>query len=402
MSAALTALTRSCVAIAAEGTDPAVLAALLAWTVRPRRSLESLRRGAVADGVALEQARAWLHERTGDAVSASDAVAASGLVDGWRRRGCRLRVVGDPGYPRRLAEGWPSTDGPVLLAATGILPADRPSVALVGARRASAYGTGVAAWLAEAASAAGVQVVSGGALGIDAAAHRAALGHPGGTAVVLGCGHDVPYPRDHARAGGLFEAVVAGGGAVISEQLPSVPPRAGIVRARNRIVAGLADAVVVVEGGARSGSLLTAGAALERGRPVLAVPGDVRAPGSQAPHRLLREGAAPCTEPQDLLEVLGVRSGPTRAGSAHATAASPTTSVLPPELRAVLEAAWPRARRLDELLAGTSVAAGSALAAITRAQLAGEVVERTDGLVLRAAPGRTGSPGPGASTHPTA
>jgi DNA processing protein len=401
-AAALTSLTRSCASLAAEGTDPALLAALLAWAVRPRRSLEALRRGAAEDGVALDAARSWLLERAGAAVVAGDAVAASGLVDAWRRRGCRLRVVGDPGYPRRLAEGWPGTDGPVLLATTGSLPDDRPSVAVVGARRASAYGAGVAAWLAEAASTAGVQVVSGGALGIDAAAHRAALGRPGATTVVLGCGHDVPYPREHARAGGLFESVVASGGAVVSEQLPSVPPRAGIVRARNRIVAGLADAVVVVEGGGRSGSLLTAGAALERGRPVLAVPGDVRAPGSQAPHRLLREGAAPCTEPADLLEVLGAVPPAAATGSSTAPGASVATSVLPPELRAVLEAAWPRARRLDELLVGTGLAPGPTLAAITRAQLAGEVVERTDGLVLRAAPGRAGATGPDTSSHPTA
>lgn len=388
----LDALTRSCGQLAAAGTDPGLLAALLAWTVRPRRSLESLRRRALAAGVTADVIAPRLHGWASAEVDGADAAAAAGLVEVWRRRGCRLAVVGDPAYPARLSEGWPSSDGPVLLAVAGNVP-DRPSsVAFVGARRASAYGTGVTAWLAEAVAGAGAHVVSGGAVGIDAAAHRAALARGGATTVVLGCGHDVPYPREHARPGGLFDEVVEGGGALVSEQLPSVPPRAGIVRARNRIVAGLVDAVVVVEGGARSGSLLTATAALERGRTVLAVPGDVRAPGSKAPHRLLREGAAPCTEPRDLVEALGLAPDPT-AGSPHRSRASDrATSVLPPALRVALEAAWPRARRLDELLAGTTVAPGAALAAVTRAQLAGEVVERADGLVLRAAPAASRQP----------
>ncbi|MFU8841540.1 MAG: DNA-processing protein DprA [Nitriliruptoraceae bacterium] len=385
---ALDALVRACLPLAADGTDPEALAALLAWTVRPRRSLEALRRRALDAGVTADRAGPRLHDWTLAEVDAGDAAAATGLVAAWRRHGCRLSLVGDPGYPQRLAEGWPSSDGPVLLAAAGTVPDAVASVAFVGARRATAYGTGVTAWLAEAAAAAGVHVVSGGAVGIDAAAHRAALRQPGATTVVLGCGHAVPYPRAHARPGGLFAGIVAAGGAVISEQLPSVPPRAGIVRARNRIVAGLADVVVVVEGGPRSGSLLTASAALERGRPVLAVPGDVRAPGSHAPHRLLREGAAPCTEPADLLEVLGLGGGATAWQPATGgPAASPATSVLPPGLRTALEVAWPRARPLDDLLAGTDLAAGPALAAITRAQLAGEVVERPDGLVLRQDPG---------------
>jgi len=387
---ALEQLTRSCGTLAAEGTDPALLAALLAWTVRPRRSLEALRRRAGAAGVATDEVARHLLGWARAEVDGGDAAAASGLVEAWRRRGCRLAVVGDPGYPARLAEDWPSTDGPVLFAVRGTV-VDRPaSVAFVGARRASAYGTGVTAWLAEAAAGTGAHVVSGGAVGIDAAAHRAALGRGGATTVVLGCGHDVAYPREHARPGGLFDAVVSGGGALVSEQLPSVPPRAGIVRARNRIVAGLVDVVVVVEGGARSGSLLTATAALERGRTVLAVPGDVRAPGSEAPHRLLREGAAPCTEPRDLLEVLGLAPGPPKREPKHSPVAAGATSVLPPALLAALQGAWPRARRLEDLLAGTSVPAGAALAAVTRAQLAGELVEGPDGLVLRVAPGRSG------------
>lgn len=399
---ALAALEAACGAVTAEGTDPGLVAALLAWTVRPRRSLESLRRRALAAGLLDGAVDACLGGWVRAEVDRDDAAAATRLVAAWERQGCRLAVVGDPGYPPLLAEGWPSSDGPVLLVLRGAVPRRPASVAFVGARRASAYGTGVTAWLAEAASTAGVHVVSGGAVGIDASAHRAAVRQPGATTVVLGCGHAVAYPREHARPGGLFDEVVAAGGAVVSEQLPSVPPRAGIVRSRNRIVAGLSDVVVVVEGGARSGSLLTATAALERGRTVLAVPGDVRAPGSQAPHRLLREGAAPCTEPADLLEVLGLDGSAAGGGLAPTPSGAAATSVLPPGLRAALEAAWPRARRLEDLLAGTSLPPGAALAAVTRAQLAGELVERADGLVLRSAPAGAGPSTERDPHHPNA
>ncbi len=373
--------------LVAPGTQPAVLAALLAWAVRPRRTLEGLRRALAArggpDGSPAEALLAQVQEHVDD----QDAAAASRLLPRWRARGCRVSVVGDPGYPARLAEDWPSTDGPVLLATSGARPPTAPTVAVVGARSASSYGTGIAAWLAEAASAAGVHVVSGGAVGIDAAAHRAALEGPGGTSVVLGCGHDVGYPRGHARAGGLFERILAGGGGLLSEQLPAVPPKAGIVRARNRIVAGLADLVVVVEGGPRSGALLTAGAAAERGRPVLAVPGDIRLAGSAAPNRLLAEGAGACTEPADLLAALA-SDRVAVAATVPQTPARTTgaMTVLPREVHRELAAAWPRAVTGDGLIDRSGLPAGTVLAALTRAQVAGEVVGRADGFVLRRAP----------------
>ncbi|MFP4312208.1 MAG: hypothetical protein ACLFS9_09570, partial [Nitriliruptoraceae bacterium] len=147
---ALEQLAGRCAGLAADGTDPQVLAVLLAWTVRPRRSFESLRRRV------LEEGRGWdvvdprapgtaggvgarLAARIRPEVDAADVVAAASIVQRWLRRGCRLAVVGDPAYPSRLAEGWPSTDGPVLLASTGTLPDAPACVALVGARRASAY-----------------------------------------------------------------------------------------------------------------------------------------------------------------------------------------------------------------------------------------------------------------------
>ena len=300
---------------------------------------------------------------------------ATGVDDAtaWLERGVRVALRGDPGYPRGLAAKDPA-GAPAVLASRGRVPPG-PSVAIVGARRASGYGVAVAAWLADAAARAGVVVVSGGAVGIDAAAHQAADGH---TVAVLGCGHGVDYPHPHARRGGLFDRLVEDGGAIVSSYLPSTPPRPHVVRARNRLVAALADALVIVEGGARSGSLVTAGHAADLGVPVLAVPGDVRQPGSAAPHLLLAEGAAPCRDPADLLAAVGT--------SSVAAAASPP-SALPPGVHGHLARAWPRPVRLDELARRSGISTGQLLASITSARVHGEVVEGHDGVRLRTAPG---------------
>lgn len=386
-----TALGRAFAPVVAEGSDPALAAAVLAWLLPPRRSPAALQRR-VAQLAERDAGRPA--ELLAAAVGAPDPALSDNLVqlaDRWHTLGVQLALVGDPAYPTRLAAGWPLLEAPALLAWRGCLPAARPTVAVVGARRATGYGTGVAAWLAEAASGAGVTVVSGGALGVDAAAHAAALEGPGGTTVVLGCGHGVAYPRPHARAGGLFDRIVDHGGALVSELLPWQPPIPAHVRARNRVVAGLADALVVVEGGERSGSLLTAGVALERGLPVLAVPGDVRAPGSVAPHRLLSEGAAPCTGPADLLDAVG------QAAAGDAPAAGVPAPVgdggLPPEVRAVLVDAWPRPVPLELLARRSGQPTGVLLAAVTRARVLGVLAEGPEGLRLRRAPAPGGTGG---------
>jgi DNA processing protein len=384
-------LVSACAEVAADGTDPAVLAVAMAWAVRPRRTLDAIRRshrdGQLTTCGELSPANV-LEEMASPHVAAGDAAAALPLVEDWSAAGVRAAIVGDAAYPRRLAEGWPQTDGPTVLAWRGLPVPDVPTVAIVGARRATGYGTAVAAWLAEAAAAAGARIVSGGAVGIDAAAHDAALELPGGTTVVLGCGHSVPYPRPHARHGGLFDRILDHAGTVASELLPREQPHAGQVRARNRIVAGLADVVVVVEGGDRSGALLTAGAAAERGRTVLAVPGDVRASGSMAPHRLLAEGAAPCTGPADLLEVLG--TAPTHDPDATPGSGGPAqamiVSTLPEQVHVLLAARWPRPMRIDELARATGRPIGPLLAAVTRARVAGEIADGTEGIRLRRAP----------------
>lgn len=375
---------RSAALVAAEGTDPDLLAAVVAWLLQPRRSADGLRRccAELGDGDPHQRLRAALPLPT-----PAQAEAAAVALDTWRRLGVRAALVDDPAYPRQLAAGWPATPGPTLLAWLGQPPLDAPTVAIVGARRATGYGTGVAAWLAATAARAGVHVISGGARGIDAAAHRAAVEEPGGTSVVLGCGHAVGYPRDHAAPGGLFEQVLDHGGSLLSEQLPHAPPHGGNVRARNRIVAGLSHAVVVVEGGARSGALVTAGAAADRGVPVLAVPGDVRAPGSAAPHELLAEGAAPCRGPGDLLEVLGAATPPA-AGPGSGTAGGPRPPAgLPEDIGEVLATSWPRPLRVEELARRTGRSVPALLGALTQARVAGVVSESVEGVRLRRAPG---------------
>lgn len=427
----------TCGTVAAEGTDPEHLAAVLSYAVRPRRAPDQLRR-ALCNPV--DRPRLWppegdpsdqpagrpaavLAALAGAQLTGSDLTVALRVARRWRDLGCTVALVGDPGYPVRLAAGWPDLDVPVWLVRQGRADDDAPSVALVGARRASGYGRAVAAWLAETASNAGLRVVSGGAVGIDAAAHQAALCGSGGTVVVLGCGHAVEYPRAHAGRDRLFARIRAAGGEVVGELLPDQPPRPGAVRARNRLVAALADVVVVVEGGERSGALLTADAAAALGRPVLAVPGDIRAPGSAAPHRLLRDGASPCVGLEDILDALpgaavamlgvGVRGGAStdeagagasvggrgsevlapegrsRSPSSSASSgssASPASQVLPPAVRQVLDEAWPRPVPLDVLAQRCGLAVPVLLAACTQAQVAGILTREVDGVRLRRVP----------------
>ena len=378
---------RAAGAVCAPGTDPDALAAVLTWSCGPKHRADTLRRrfrdAEQDDEVAPAQRLAAL-ARSGGRLDGAVADVAMRIVGIWTRLGVRIALVGDPAFPAPLAEGWPDLDAPVLLAWRGAPPADvGPGVALVGSRNASGYGTSVTELLASAVARAGGRVVSGGALGIDAAAHEAALGRPGGTTVVLGCGHAVPYPAPHARRGALFDRVLDDGGTLVSELLPEVTAHPGVIRARNRIVAGLAEVTVVVEGGRRSGALLTATAAVERGREVLAVPGDILAPGSAAPLRLLSEGARVCTGSHDLLALLpGI--DPTAAWAPRGAPAG--DSGLPPEVHRVLERAGPRGVSLEELALVHPGGAGPLLGLLVRARVAGAVEDVAGGVRLR--PGR--------------
>jgi DNA processing protein len=211
---------------------------------------------------------------------------------------CRRVVRGEPGWPAPLEHlAMPPTE---LWVRGALWPPPVTAVAVVGARAATLTGLEVARDLGRELAAAGVLVISGLARGIDAAAHRGALEAGGPTLAVLGCGVDLCYPPGHER---LLEAV-CGAGAVVSEDPPGTEPVAWRFPRRNRLIAALALGVVVVEAGERSGALSTARHAADLGREVLAVPGSVRSAQSRGTNRLIRDGAIPLLEVDDLAAAL--------------------------------------------------------------------------------------------------
>jgi DNA processing protein len=219
---------------------------------------------------------------------------------------CTARMVawGDAEYPPALTD---LADPPAALYVRGRdLRSLQPAVAVVGARNCSALGREVAAALGRGLAAVGVCVVSGAARGIDTASHRGALDAAGTTVAVLGSGIDVLYPPGSRRL--LHQVEEAG--AIVSEYPPAVAAEPWRFPARNRLVAGLARALVVVEGAGRSGSMITVEHALELGRQISAVPGPVTSPLSEVPLTLIREGAVMIRGVDDLLDDLGYRDRP--------------------------------------------------------------------------------------------
>lgn len=222
-----------------------------------------------------------------------DAIAAAAAA-----AGARLVAWGSAAYPPQLVH---VPDPPPLLYVVGDdLPDPTRAVAVVGARRCTALGREVALEIGRGLGLAGVTVVSGAARGIDAAAHQGALDAGGSTLAVLGCGIDVPYPSRR-----LLDRIRAHG-TLVSEFAPGTPPEGRRFPARNRIVAGLAGAAVVVEGAERSGSMITAEHAMEFGRDVFAVPGAVNNPLASVPLQLIRDGARMIRGAEDLLHDLGL------------------------------------------------------------------------------------------------
>lgn len=216
------------------------------------------------------------------------------------RCGAQLLSWDDPSYPSLLKH---VVDAPPLLYVRGSLrPSDELALAVVGTRRASVYGKQVCERLVAEIAGRGVTVVSGLARGIDAAAHRAALGAGGRTVAVLACGVDIVYPAEHAS----LADEVAAHGALISEYPLGSSPDAGNFPARNRIISGMSRATLVVEAGQTSGALITANFALDQGRDVLAVPGSIFAPGCVGTNRLIQSGAKPILDVDDILEELDV------------------------------------------------------------------------------------------------
>jgi len=250
-----------------------------------------------------------------------------------RLAGARLLHWGGPDYPASLMD---LPDAPPVLWALGdVALLARPMVAMVGARNASSLGLRMARRLSEGLGQAGQVVVSGLARGIDAEAHRAAL--DSGTVAVMAGGVDVIYPEENAE----LAAQIAAKGCRVSEQPMGLVPQVRHFPQRNRIVSGLARAVVVVEAAARSGSLITARAAADQGREVLAVPGhpfDARAAGC---NMLLRDGATLVRGPQDVLEAVGV--------SAAAVVSAPMPAYTPDPIPDPLPGPVPLRRPLSDI-----------------------------------------------------
>lgn len=219
-------------------------------------------------------------------------------LDKLKQAGAGFVTLADEDYPAPLRE---IADPPAALFYRGDLVAGEVAVAIVGTRRCSHYGRVVAEELAGEIAGAGVAVVSGLARGVDAAAHRGALAAGGRTIAVLGTGLDTCYPRENRQ---LLEEI-ASRGLVLTEFPLCMPPEPWHFPVRNRIIAGLSQAVVVVEAGRRSGALITADLALEQGREVMAVPGNITSPLSFGPNWLLKQGARPVTSGLDVLEGIG-------------------------------------------------------------------------------------------------
>lgn len=202
----------------------------------------------------------------------------------------------DKGYPMRLSE---ISGSPNELYYIGELPDDRiPSVAIIGARNCSGYGRQMAREFAREIAAAGIQVISGMARGIDGIAQQAALAVGGKSYAVLGCGVDICYPKENND---LYVKLMGSGG-IISEYPPTVPARADHFPLRNRIISGLADALLVIEARERSGTLITANMALEQGRDIYALPGRVTDSLSYGCNRLIYDGAFPAVRPYEFIE----------------------------------------------------------------------------------------------------
>jgi DNA processing protein len=283
-----------------------------------------------------------------------------------------------PDWPERLAHLDIPPHGFWQLGTAGPAP---PSVAIVGSRRATFAGVEIARSIACELASAGIQVVSGMALGIDAAAHRGALDAGGSTVAVLGCGVDVCYPPRHAE---LRSRIIAGG-CLITEEPQGTPPFKYNFPKRNRIIAALAHAVVVVEATERSGALSTARWAADLGREVLAVPGSIRSRQSSGTNLLIRDGVRPFLGIGDLLDTVPELRSAIPDAALDTMPAQPGGSLerFSPPLREILARMGMQPVHPDQV--GVALGLSPALVAsrLSALELAGAVMSLPGGLVAR-------------------
>ena len=264
----------------------------------------------------------------------------------------------DPEYPPLLRE---IADPPAALNIIGLPLEPRPMLAIVGARKPTAYGLEVAEWFAAELARAGLMIVSGMARGIDAAAHLGALDAGASSVAVLGCGLDICYPRsNHHIYRRLLES-----GTIVSEYPSGTAPLPHHFPTRNRIIAGMSLGALIVEGRPEGGAMITARLSMEFSREVFAVPGPVHSPVSLGPHLLIRDGARITTSPLDILEELGL-SGQLSFESDDSPTAAPELS---PEESMVLAAMQAQPLLLDIIASAAGIPASTASAILARLEL---------------------------------
>lgn len=323
---------------------------------------------------ALAAPLAFLRSVSGMNSASATAVTLASLAEGRRaitaleEIGGHLLLPSDAGFPPMLRE---IPDPPTCLFAQGNLHAlERPAVAVVGSRNHSAYGAEICRGVARAAAQAGMVVVSGMARGLDAVAHAGALSASGLTIGVLGNGLGVIYPAANRE---LYRQV-ADKGLLLSEFPPGERPTAGSFPRRNRLISGLARVTVVVEAAISSGALQTVACALEQGREVMAVPGPITSPVSAGTNRLIRDGAAPLLELNDLLAHF-----PEMARGTTPNAGAEPGALAPLEGR-IVNALWAGPRRVEELVEASGAPVWAALDALSVLELGGRVRQEAGGL----------------------
>jgi len=334
--------------------------------VRLQALLDSLGAPSAVLGAPVARLRTELGATIAGAVRHADRGAARRALAELTGMGGHMVLPTDPTYPEALRT---IADPPTYLFAQGRLELlARPAVAIVGSREHSQYGAEVCQAIARAAALAGLVVVSGMARGLDAVAHQGALSVNGDTIGVLGNGLGVVYPLANRR---LYREVI-GHGLLLTECLPGEPPNAGSFQRRNRLISGLARVTIVVEAAVTSGALQTARLALDQGREVLAVPGPITSPVSAGTNALIRDGATPLLELDDLLRHY--------ADAIHPPPAGPQSAAAPPPLeRRLLNALQVEPLQTEQLVERSGAPVVEALDALSALELSGKVKQEIGG-----------------------
>ena len=350
------------------GMSPLALPRLLALGGGALGLWEVLARGGgrAAALVGSEKAGAW--------AEACRRLRPQDVLRDLSRRGIRVVLPQHAGFPERLRSIY---DPPaILFAVGGELPQDAPYVAVVGSRKASSYGRWAAEAIGYELARRGTVVVSGAAYGVDGHAHLGCLKAGGFTVAVLGCGVDRVYPPQHAQ---LLQSI-ASAGCLVSEYPPGDDPLPWHFPHRNRIIAGLSHAVVVVEASEKSGALITADMALEEGREVMAVPGPIGSPLSRGTNALIQKGAKLVMRVEDIGEELPYPWSSTGGGGkVEAAEAGAAEEGVDAREAACLDLLQGNPRSLDWLAAKTGLPPGELLACLTSMSLKGWVAEEAGG-----------------------